>query len=201
MGGQSLVGSWVATSPDSLKSEKYVFGSDGSFVRFQKKNPGEWEQENHGKYSETNGRLILASDNEKFGQILFDFGRNDTEIAFGIKKAIACEHTLSGVWTVAEATEFLNVSEVTIGMVTITDGIYNYFAITESSEGFRDIREDNSYCKVSPDTKSITISCSNPDHAMPFFNQSGCWDYHVVDGILVILNDMTWNTYFIKESA
>lgn len=201
MNGQSLVGSWVATSPDSLKSAKYIFSSDGSFVLFEKTSPGEWEQGNHGKYHEANGRMIFFSDDETCGQILFDFGMSNTEIAFGMKKAIACERTLDGVWTVAEATEIFDVSEVTIGMVTIDDGIYNYFTITESSKGFRDLRQDNSYGKVSPETKTITISCSNPEHAMPFFNQSGCWDYHVVDGVLVILNDTTWRSYFIKEQS
>ena len=198
---QSLEGTWLATSVDGTENCRYVFKSNGQFEYWTYKVNEDWKLAGKGTFDNIHKEIHFISDGYPVNErISFAFGLEGNELALGIRKLIASETTLAGIWSTVDVQQYGNAEILSTAFVDLSPPVFSYFYINQNSKGDRDMCQSDGY--FNPGDGCVQISDpyndENDNKGFPFFI-SGTWDYHVVNGVLVILNNTTWNSYFVKE--
>jgi hypothetical protein len=196
---QSLEGSWIATSLNSNDKVKYIFMSNNQYEYWSYSDGTGWQQTDHGTYQHFNKELSFSSEGSLPSEsIMFALGVDGDKLALGIRKIFADESNLSGLWTVTGGTSINHVDVFYTSIINITDPTFSYYYFDESSKNNRNVAENSGYFHANNGV--VQISNQNNDECPISFFKSGTWDYHIVNSVLVIINDVTWPSFFIRET-
>jgi len=198
---KSLEGSWLATSVDGNENCRYVFMSNRQYEYWSHKINKDWKLESKGTFQTVHKEIHFMSEGYPVSErISFAFGLEGNEMALGMRKLMASERTLEGIWSTVDVQQYNSVENLSTAFVNLSPPVFSYFCINQDSKEDRDMCQSDGY--FNPGDGSVQISDpyndENDNKGFPYFI-SGTWDYHVVNGVLVILNNITWNSYFVKE--
>lgn len=201
MAHKSLEGSWIAQSLDMKSFYKYVFKPNNLFEYWSKTEGIDWKINSQGSYEQLGKEIYFYTDGQNRSEkLIFSFGQEGNEMVLGIRKILASEETLNGLWTMVYADSFNNASELVTQIITIDSPAINVIYVKRTSDGRTDdVEQYTGYLNVSNGYVSVSIKDADMNKINPFLI-TGTWDYKIVNGILVILNDVTWKSYFTKEN-
>ncbi len=197
-----IIGTWIATSPDKTKTEKYVFNQDGTF-EYSTTTAGKTDRKLTGKFEYVDQNLTLHYDNSNPGtSTMKGVGVDTNKMCIGYKKVHANETTLVGVWCsesiVVYGAESANSTKVDSFLTAVmNNNKFNSFFNVKINDKQSSIT--NSAGTYSLKDGNISLENENGTDANTAYFNNGTHAYYIISNVLVIVNDITWNALFIKS--